>query len=199
MSGSGTPSSSRPGAPHTSTASRFSTGAVWPIQRQALRPERPYRRPHSPRARHRRGLHVTLADASRAGARRLIEVLLETAEAEGYEFALLFSEIDPVVSTSVSISCRAARRVALLKFAREDGAPAMLVRSGDERDIPAIAEMSAKRAPSRPFRARSQRRLDSLRHCQTPPACGSGSARLTRSRVPRGRRRTPGSGLSRSR
>ena len=84
------------------------------------------------------------AHRRRGAAHGLLERLLETAEAEGYEYALLFSEIDPAFYQRldfVPVPLLEARLEVLL----QGGAPAMLVRGGDERDIPAIAEMSARR------------------------------------------------------
>jgi GNAT superfamily N-acetyltransferase len=77
-------------------------------------------------------------------ARRLLEQLLETAEAEGYEYAMLFSEIDPAFYERldfVPIPVVESRLEVTLK----GGAPAVLVRAGDERDIPSVVEMSARR------------------------------------------------------
>lgn len=83
----------------------------------------------------------------RGGARRLLEGMLETALAEGYEFAMLFSEIDPRLYESldfVPVPLNESR----LRVSRRAGSPAVLIRAGDDRDIPAIAEMSAARAAS---------------------------------------------------
>jgi GNAT superfamily N-acetyltransferase len=84
------------------------------------------------------------------GAGRLIEAMLEAAEAEGYEYALLFSEIAPAFYERfefVPVPIIESR----LDVLRAGGAPAMLVRAGDDRDIPAIAEMSARRSESARF------------------------------------------------
>lgn len=78
-------------------------------------------------------------------AQRLLEAMLERAEAEGYEFALLFSEIDPAFYERLDFVPvpLVERRIDVKRGA---DAPAMLVRAGDERDLPAIVEMGAKRA-----------------------------------------------------
>lgn len=81
----------------------------------------------------------------RGGARRLLQLMLEAAEAEGYEYALLFSEIDPAFYEDldfVPVPLLEAR----LEIRQPGGAPAVLMRAGDERDITAIAEMSAARS-----------------------------------------------------
>jgi predicted N-acetyltransferase YhbS len=82
----------------------------------------------------------------RGAARELLTRILETAEAEGYEFAALFSEITPAF------------------YERLEFVPVPLnqVRSGDDRDLHFIAEMSAKRASgTRLAVARSE---DYIRH-----------------------------------
>jgi GNAT superfamily N-acetyltransferase len=84
-------------------------------------------------------------------ARVLIERLLDKAAEQDAGAALLFSEIGPdyyrplgfepiVTSESIVRVVEPARR----------GAPAMLVRAGEDRDVPAIAAMSRVRAE--PFR-----------------------------------------------
>lgn len=101
------------------------------------------------------------AHRGRGAARRLLDAILETAVAEGYEFAMLFSEIDPsfyerldfvpvpLLETRIEVTLRG-------------GTPAMLVRGGDERDIPAMVEMSATR--SAPFRLALDRSEDWIRY-----------------------------------
>jgi predicted N-acetyltransferase YhbS len=84
------------------------------------------------------------------GARRLIEAMLEAAVAEGYEYALLFSEIDPAFYEQLDF-VPVPLVESWLEVTRKGGAPAMLVRTGDDRDIPAIAEISAKRAAGARF------------------------------------------------
>lgn len=83
-------------------------------------------------------------------ASRLLEAMLEAAEAEGYEYAMLFSEIDPAFYQRldfVPIPVVESRLDVTLK----GGAPAALVRAGDDRDLPAVAEMSARRAEGARF------------------------------------------------
>lgn len=86
------------------------------------------------------------AHRGRGFARELITRMLDTAVAEGYEFAMLFSEIDPAFYERldfVPVPLVASR---IEVDEKRGGAPAMLVRSGDERDLPSIMEMSAARA-----------------------------------------------------
>jgi predicted N-acetyltransferase YhbS len=92
------------------------------------------------------GAVFTSPSSRRQGAAaRLLERVLESGEAEGYEYAMLFSEIDPDFYERfdfVPIPLAETR----LEVDVKGGAPAMLVRSGDDRDLPAIAEMSARRS-----------------------------------------------------
>jgi predicted N-acetyltransferase YhbS len=85
------------------------------------------------------------ARRGRGGARSLLQALLESAVAEGHEFAMLFSEIDPGFYEAldfVPISLMESH----LRVRRGKGSPMVLIRAGDGRDIPAIAEMSARRS-----------------------------------------------------
>jgi GNAT superfamily N-acetyltransferase len=81
----------------------------------------------------------------RGGARRLLETMLEHAVTEGYEYAMLFSEIDPSLYAKLGFA-PVPLLEARLEVKRKAGAPAVLLRAGDDRDIPAIAEMTARRA-----------------------------------------------------
>ena len=81
---------------------------------------------------------------------RLLEALLDAAEAEGFEYALLFSEIDPSFYQRldfVPVPVLESR----LDVRRKGGSPAVLVRAGEDRDIPSVAEMSARRAEGARF------------------------------------------------
>jgi predicted N-acetyltransferase YhbS len=81
---------------------------------------------------------------------RLLEALLDAAEAEGFEYALLFSEIDPSFYQRldfVPVPVLESR----LDVRRKTGSPAVLVRAGEDRDIPSVAEMSARRAEGARF------------------------------------------------
>ena len=100
------------------------------------------------------------ARRGRGGARRLLERLLAAAEAEGYEYALLFSEIPPAFYEEldfVPVPLVETR----LRVTRQDGAPAMLVRAGDDRDLPSIAEINAR--PMDGVRLRLDRSEDWIR------------------------------------
>ena len=84
-------------------------------------------------------------------AQQLLERVLETAEAEGYEFAALFSEIDPAFYERLEFVPVPLLDSRLSVARKGGGAPAVLVRAGDDRDIPSVAEMSARRARNARF------------------------------------------------
>jgi hypothetical protein len=72
--------------------------------------------------------------------------MLDTALTEGQEFALLFSEIAPAFYERLDFVPVPLVESVLEVDRKGGGAPAMLVRSGDDRDIPGVIEMSAARA-----------------------------------------------------
>jgi GNAT superfamily N-acetyltransferase len=79
----------------------------------------------------------------RGGARELITRMLESAVAEGQEFAMLFSEIDPAFYERLDFVPVPLLEQRIEVDQKRGGAPAMLVRGGDDRDMHAVAEMSA--------------------------------------------------------
>ena len=83
---------------------------------------------------------------SRGCARELITRMLDTAVTEGQEFAMLFSEIAPAFYEKLDFVPVPLIETTLEVDQKRGGAPAMLVRSGDDRDLPSIAEMSVFRA-----------------------------------------------------
>ena len=109
------------------------------------------------------------AHRGRGCARELLTRMLDTAVTEGQEFAMLFSEIAPAFYERLDFVPVPLLESTLEVDQKRGGAPAMLVRSGDDRDIPSIVEMSAARIVERAARARSQRGSDSLPdHAQAP-------------------------------
>jgi GNAT superfamily N-acetyltransferase len=86
------------------------------------------------------------AHRGRGCARELLTRMLDTAVTEGQEFAMLFSEIAPAFYERLDFVPVPLVEAALEVDQKRGGAPAMLVRSGDEKDLPAIAEMSAARS-----------------------------------------------------
>ena len=75
----------------------------------------------------------------------IIEQLIERARAEGAAVAGLFSEIGEALYQRLGFVSVALDEVDV-HVERKDGAPAMLVRAGDERDLPALAAMHARRS-----------------------------------------------------
>jgi GNAT superfamily N-acetyltransferase len=75
----------------------------------------------------------------------IIEQLIERARAEGAAVAGLFSEIGEALYRRLGFVTVALDEVDV-HVERKDGAPAMLVRAGDERDLPALAAMHARRS-----------------------------------------------------
>jgi predicted N-acetyltransferase YhbS len=88
------------------------------------------------------------AHRGRGSARELITRLLDTAVTEGQEFAMLFSEIDPAFYERLDFVPVPLVETTLAVDQKRGGAPAMLVRSGDDKDLAAIVEMSAARSAS---------------------------------------------------
>jgi GNAT superfamily N-acetyltransferase len=82
----------------------------------------------------------------RGAAKELISRMIETGEAEGFEFAALFSEISPRIYEQVDFVPVPLTEWRLTVDHKEGRPPAVLVRSGEERDIAAIAEISATRS-----------------------------------------------------
>ena len=98
----------------------------------------------------------------RGAAKELLTRLIETAEAEGFEFAALFSEIAPRIYEQLDFVPVPLTEWRLAVDQKGGGPPAVLVRSGDDRDVPAIAEISAARvAGTRLAVARSE---DFIKH-----------------------------------
>lgn len=90
------------------------------------------------------------AKRGQGAAGRLLESMIETAEAEGYEYAMLFSEIDPAFYEHLDFVPVPIAETQL-DVTRKPGAPAMLVRAGDDHDISSIAEMSSRRSAGARF------------------------------------------------
>ena len=86
------------------------------------------------------------AHRGRGCARELLTRMLDTAVTEGQEFALLFSEIAPAFYERLDFVPVPLIESTLEVDRKRGGAPAMLVRSGDDRDVHAIAELSAARS-----------------------------------------------------
>jgi predicted N-acetyltransferase YhbS len=100
------------------------------------------------------------AHRSRGAARDLIERLLENAVADGADLALLFSEIGPEYYARLGFEPIATTVKQLDVFQSEPhGAPATMVRGGEERDLADIAAMDAARAAGYRFHLNRDRDL----------------------------------------
>lgn len=126
-------------------------------------------------------VYTANAHRGRGYARELITRMLDTAVAEGYEFAMLFSEISPAFYEQLDFVPVPLVESTLEIDQKRGGAPAMLVRSGDEKDLPAVADMSAAR--SKDARLALDRSEDFIRFNITRKRLQSGLA-------PAGRRTT---------
>jgi GNAT superfamily N-acetyltransferase len=103
------------------------------------------------------GAVFTPPDARRRGhARELVERILSSASARGAELALLFSEIDPAYYAALGF-VPVPRRELVVRTKEKAGAPMVPVRSGEERDIPAVTALA---------RSMSERHRFSLAHTE---------------------------------
>lgn len=89
----------------------------------------------------------------RGYAGTLIERLVAQAQREGAMLAGLFSEIGAPFYERLGFRVVPFDEVTVA-VSRKDGAPAMLVRSGEERDLQSLADMHAVRAAHVPFALR---------------------------------------------
>jgi GNAT superfamily N-acetyltransferase len=89
----------------------------------------------------------------RGHATALIERLIEKERTEGAAFAALFSEIDPSFYERLSFRRLPIDEVTV-SLKSKAGTPAMLVRAGVERDLPALAAMHDVRSSAARFAVR---------------------------------------------
>lgn len=87
-------------------------------------------------------------------ASALVEALVARAQREGALLASLFSEIGPAFYERLGFTGVPLDEVTVTVDRKDGGAPAMLVRAGDERDLEAVAAMHAVRSASAPFALR---------------------------------------------
>lgn len=118
------------------------------------------------------------AHRGRGFGRELITRMLDTAVTEGQEFAMLFSEIAPAFYERLDFVPVPLVETTLEVDQKRGGAPAMLVRSVDDKDIPSIAEMSAFR--TREARLSLDRSEDFIRFNITRKRLHSGLAPIGR-------------------
>ena len=92
------------------------------------------------------GALLTVPEHRGAGqASRLMEDVVERSRQEGALLAGLFSEVGTTFYERLGFSPVALDEMTV-HVSRRDGSPAMLVRFGDDRDLPAIAAMHAVRS-----------------------------------------------------
>lgn len=84
-------------------------------------------------------------------ARIVVEQMVEAGATAGFDYALLFSEIDPAYYARLGFTAVDLddTRIEVIEKA---GAPAALVRGGEERDLAAIADINRVSAESARFR-----------------------------------------------
>ncbi len=114
------------------------------------------------------------AHRGRGYGRELLTRMLDTAVTEGQEFAMLFSEIAPAFYERLDFVPVPLLESTIEVDQKSGGAPAMLVRSGDERDLPWIVEMSA--AQSKDARLSLDRNEELIRFMITRKRIHSGLA-----------------------
>ena len=82
------------------------------------------------------------AQRGRGYARRIIEQIVDAARAEGASLALLFTEIGTSYYERLGFTPVPLHQV-LLATVEKPGAPMVLVRAGEDRDVPAVAALAA--------------------------------------------------------
>jgi predicted N-acetyltransferase YhbS len=129
------------------------------------------------------GLAAVFTPPDRRGrghATALIERLIEQERAQGAAAILLFSEIGPGFYERLSFTAVPIDEVTVT-VAIKPGAPAMLVRAGDERDLPAIVAMHAARSDGVVFSLRRDAPL--IHHALTKKRLFAGLSRHGRRQV----------------
>jgi hypothetical protein len=116
----------------------------------------------------------------RGAASALIAHLLDAANTEGFEFALLFSDVGPSLYERLDFVPIPLETTTLRVHLRA-GAPAMLVRAGDLRDLAHITDLGAARSTAARFAL--ARNEDYIRHaigrCRLLSGLGPGGLRQT--------------------
>ena len=110
------------------------------------------------------------AHRGRGCARELLTRMLDTAVTEGQEFAMLFSEIAPAFYERLDFVPVPLLESTLEVDQKRGGAPAMLVRSGDDRDLHVDRRDERRAIDGRAAGARSQRGSDPLHDHEEAPA-----------------------------
>jgi predicted N-acetyltransferase YhbS len=95
------------------------------------------------------GIGAVFTSPDRRGhgaARRLLQQMLDSAVADGFEFAMLFSEIDPSFYEALEFVPVPLLESHIRVKRNQRGSPAILMRTGDDRDMAAVADLSARQA-----------------------------------------------------
>jgi GNAT superfamily N-acetyltransferase len=95
----------------------------------------------------------------RGYASRMIEMLLAQEQRDGVLMASLFSEIGTPFYQRLGFAPVPIDEVSIVIERKRGGAPAMLVRAGDDRDLAGIAAMHDVRSSAAPFALRRDRAL----------------------------------------
>lgn len=95
----------------------------------------------------------------RGYASRMIELLLAQEQRDGVLMASLFSEIGTAFYQRLGFAPVPIDEVSIVIKRKRGGAPAMLVRAGDDRDLAGIAAMHDVRSSAAPFALRRDRDL----------------------------------------
>lgn len=86
----------------------------------------------------------------RGHARAIVEQITASAAQEGADLALLFSEIDPAYYEGMGF-ISVPRPELVIRLKEKPGAPMVLVRAAEERDIPAVADLARTMAKGHRF------------------------------------------------
>jgi GNAT superfamily N-acetyltransferase len=106
------------------------------------------------------------AERGRGCARALIDAVLQRAANRGADLALLFSEIDASYYARLGFSAvPTLEHTFAVAMSDRHGAPATMIRGGDDRDLAAIVAMNRVRAE--PFRFHLDRDRDVLAYAMT--------------------------------
>lgn len=107
------------------------------------------------------GIGAVFTPPARRGnghAATLIEEMAAAAEAEGAHYALLFSEIGPEYYARLNfVTVPVTEATLRIRLQKREGAPAVLVRDGSDRDLDNIVAMHAARADKYAFALKRDR------------------------------------------
>ena len=100
----------------------------------------------------------------RGAASAMVSHLIDAANTEGFEFALLFSDIGPALYERLEF-VPIPLDTTTLRVVTKAGAPAMLVRAGDDKDLAHLTDLGLTRAARSRFAL--DRTEDFIRHAVT--------------------------------